>query len=967
MQQNPQLELANNFVQHTNRNIFLTGKAGTGKTTFLHQLKKTSNKRMAVVAPTGVAAINAGGVTIHSLFQLPFGPYLPQENKQQPYNRQFNREKVNLLQSLDLLVIDEISMVRADVLDAMDEVLRRYRNRSKPFGGVQLLMIGDLHQLSPVAKKEEWEMLKPHYDTLYFFSSKALKQTALVNIELKHIYRQSDTVFIDLLNAIRENRIGKQVLSDLNQRYIPDFKPVEAEGYITLTTHVNAAQHKNESKLAEINELLHQFKAVIQGEFSEYAYPTVANLELKVGAQVMFVKNDSSREKLFYNGKIGKVVRFEDEFIFIKCPDEELEIMVSPVVWQNVKYALNASTKEVEETAIGSFTQYPLRLAWAITIHKSQGLTFEKAIIDAENSFSHGQVYVALSRCKTLEGMVLSSPLTLRSVITDQTIAAYTTENERNAPTAVALTEAKKAFQEALLRELFNFAQIQANYVILLRSAEENDRSLAGNFAQTLTELKAVAEKEIYVVADKFQSQLNQLLQQPFLPEEHPELQERVKKAAAYFVPKLEQMLLLPLKNLLVETDNKAIRKSVQGALSALKQEVVVKFMVIKEASANGFNALAYLQHKANAAIDFSLAAAEKSNISTQKQPVAIVANVAHPDLYNALRAWRNGLAEERNILPFQILSQKVLGELVAHLPLNMQELARINGIGPSKVKEFGTEVLAQINTYCEEKQVERKPLSLSIHPETSTPNTKVPEILKPEILQGNLNMANNFAAKSNINSIIVQQESVADKYNFSDLYTALRNWRNQLAKEKGVPGFIIFNQQVLDTIVEILPSTLEELKTIKEFGPRKLEKYGEEILTYTNAYCKNNNIKRPPPKLKPIPRNKKVEAAKLTETKQVSYELFQAGKTVAEIAAERDLVVSTIEGHLAYYIELGELELTQVFAQDRVDKIILYLSENKPQTLNEAKVDLGESISYSAIRMVMELVEYPYPQKLVK
>ena len=408
MTQNPQLELAINFVQFTNKNLFLTGKAGTGKTTFLHNLKKSSLKRMAVVAPTGVAAINAGGVTIHSFFQLPFVPYVPGSNGAQQ-QRRFQRDKINLIKSLDLLVIDEISMVRADTLDNIDEVLRRLRNPAKPFGGVQLLMIGDLHQLSPVVKDEDWKILKEHYSSLYFFNSKALHKTSHVTIELKHIYRQSDSFFIDLLNRVRENRIDADVLASLNQRYIHNFKPADDEGYITLTTHNATAQEINENKLAEIKLKSQRFKATIEGEFPEFAYPTALDLEVKIGAQVMFIKNDPSREKLFYNGKIGNVTRIDNQVIYVKCSSDSMEIAVEPLEWNNISYELNAETKEVTENIIGRFIQHPLKLAWAITIHKSQGLTFEKAIIDANAAFAHGQVYVALSRCKSFEGLVTTN------------------------------------------------------------------------------------------------------------------------------------------------------------------------------------------------------------------------------------------------------------------------------------------------------------------------------------------------------------------------------------------------------------------------------------------------------------------------------------------------------------------------------------------------------------------------------
>ncbi len=352
METNVQLEMAFDFVQFTNKNIFLTGKAGTGKTTFLHNLKKSTPKRMAIVAPTGVAAINAGGVTIHSFFQMPFTPFIPKNADGTgglESHKRFQREKINLIKSLDLLVIDEISMVRADTLDCINEVLRRYKDHTKPFGGVQLLMIGDLHQLSPVVKDEDWKILKDYYPNLYFFNSRALQQTEPIRIELKHIYRQSDTRFIDLLNSVRENKIDETVLNTLNQRYIPNFTPADDEGYITLTTHNNTAQKINDIKLAEIEKLVYKFSAAVKDDFPEYSYPASPELELKIGSQVMFVKNDPSRDKLFYNGKIGKVTNISNDIIYVKCSGDYSEISCSPLDWQNIKFELNQSTKEIEE------------------------------------------------------------------------------------------------------------------------------------------------------------------------------------------------------------------------------------------------------------------------------------------------------------------------------------------------------------------------------------------------------------------------------------------------------------------------------------------------------------------------------------------------------------------------------------------------------------------------------------------
>ncbi len=440
--QNPELQLAFDFIQFTNRNVFLTGKAGTGKTTFLHNLKRSSPKRMIVVAPTGVAAINAGGVTIHSFFQLAFHPHIPTANEQpSPVGRsqeggnfKMSREKVNIMKSLDLLVIDEISMVRADLLDAVDSILRRYKNHLLPFGGVQLLMIGDLQQLAPVVKEEDWEMLGKYYDTAFFFGSLALQQTDYITIELQHVYRQKDLSFITLLNKIRDNQLDSSALQELNKRYDPEFDPDSDEGYITLTTHNAQAQSLNDSRLLKLPGKIQTFKARVKDDFPEYAYPTAFELHLKTGAQVMFVKNDISKDKLYFNGKIGTIVDIDDDVITVQCPEDPDAIPVEKVEWQNMKYTLDDETKEIQETVIGTFTQYPLKLAWAITIHKSQGLTFDKVIIDARAAFAHGQVYVALSRCRTLEGIVLSTPVSQRGIITDPTVSGFVGAIERNHP-----------------------------------------------------------------------------------------------------------------------------------------------------------------------------------------------------------------------------------------------------------------------------------------------------------------------------------------------------------------------------------------------------------------------------------------------------------------------------------------------------------------------------------------------------
>jgi tRNA uridine 5-carbamoylmethylation protein Kti12 len=717
MQQNSQLDLAFNFVQYTDRNIFLTGKAGTGKTTFLHELKKKSYKRMVVVAPTGVAAINAGGVTINSFFQLPFGPYIP-GNQSNTQHKRFNKDKINLIKSLDLLVIDEISMVRADTLDQIDEVLRRFKNHTKAFGGVQLLMIGDLHQLSPVVKDDDWKILKDYYSNLFFFSSKALAKTEPISIELKHIYRQADSQFIDLLNRVRKNQIDEEVLRTLNQRYIPNFKPHDDEGYITLTTHNKSAQEINENKLKELNSRSFIFHAQIQDDFPEYSYPTVPELELKKGAQVMFIKNDPSRDRLFFNGKIGIITSLSDDHILVKCQGDEAEITVSQQEWTNIKYELDPESKEVKEKIIGTFTQYPLKLAWAITIHKSQGLTFEKAVIDANLAFAHGQVYVALSRCKSFEGMVLSSPISFNSVKTDGTVSEYSKNASNNEPDEKQLAESRKSFQQNLLFELFEFNNLKSGLYQVKKLGEDHHNILDPAFLNDLEQIRVIAEKEIYEVAATFRKHLTVYLQQNKLPEENEELQERIKKACNYFTAKIDTVFIHPLKNLNTDTDNKAVKTNLHSAMENIHKELSIKLSLMKACS-NGFSTAEYLRTKANADIDHSPA-----KIRGQESE-RIASSIPHPELYKELRSWRDEKAAEWGVPVYMILAQKSILEILSNLPSDSIELESVKGLGKLKIKKYGNEILEIVNAYCKEYAIERTAPAIPLKEKKEKPDTR--------------------------------------------------------------------------------------------------------------------------------------------------------------------------------------------------------------------------------------------------
>lgn len=700
METNPQLELAFDYLEYTGTSVFLTGKAGTGKTTFLKELRHRSPKRMIVVAPTGVAAINAGGVTIHSFFQLPFGPYIVGQAMEMSegsnrFSHKFSREKINIIRSMDLLVIDEVSMVRADLLDAINDMLCRYRDREKPFGGVQLLMIGDLQQLAPVVKEEEWSLLQAYYDSPFFFCSRALQTIPYVGIELTHVYRQSDEVFIGLLNKIRDNRADSETLRILNKRYIPGFNPDDAEGYITLTTHNNQAQQINRRKLEQLEGREYVYMAEVEDDFPDYSFPTDQRLVLKKGAQVMFVKNDSSPEKRYYNGKIGRIVAISAENILIRCGDEKEAIQVTREEWTNTKYSIDADTQEISETVAGIFKQYPLKTAWAITIHKSQGLTFEKAIVDAASAFTHGQVYVALSRCKTLEGLVLGSPLRPEALINDRTVKQFTEQVEHNQPGESQLHDARREYYLQLLKELFDFTAVVRRIQYATHLFSEHLWKLYPELTERFKKVRESCIKELAEVGTLFITRdIEPRIRQVEDYEQDPWLKERVVKAVGYFIQRTGESVGQLLEDAHPEIDNKEVKKSIEEILGRLAQEVEIK-MVTLDAAKEGFDVKRYLQAKAKAMVEKPKPKAKKT---TEK--VEIGADILHPKLYNALRLWRKEESLRLNLPAYTILQQKALLGIANTLPTGSRELLAIPGIGKKVIERYGVKLLELVDDY---------------------------------------------------------------------------------------------------------------------------------------------------------------------------------------------------------------------------------------------------------------------------
>ena len=536
------------LINETNRNIFLTGKAGTGKTTLLHKIIETSYKNTVVVAPTGIAALNARGVTIHSQFQLPFASFLPTSSNPPITNEffrfenreslkrhfQMHRNKQQVIKNMELLIVDEVSMLRADVLDAMDFMMQFIRKDRRPFGGVQVLFIGDLLQLPPVVKQEEWEVLKHYYTGIYFFQSQVISQHPLLYVELEKIYRQTDGVFISILNHLRDNKLTQEDLRQLASHVQPEFAKQHKNEYITLTTHNNKADAMNQEELEKLPSPLFSYEADVVGDFPEYLYPIEKVIQLKEGARVMFIKNDPSGEHLFFNGKMGTVVALGEKEVSVAL-DDGITIDVERYEWENVRYKVNDTTKDIEEERLGTFTQYPLRLAWAITIHKSQGLTFEKAVLDLASVFASGQAYVAFSRLRSLDGLVLLSSVTQNGIDNDEKVIDYAENKATEEEMLQACREGRIDFLRECILKTFDWQSLleewythSYNYIGDLGNKNAYKSWAMQQYARV---------KAMVAVSEKFSKQLLGYFQSPT---PIPTIFERILKAVAYFSPILE-------------------------------------------------------------------------------------------------------------------------------------------------------------------------------------------------------------------------------------------------------------------------------------------------------------------------------------------------------------------------------------------------------------------------------------------
>jgi hypothetical protein len=674
-------------------------------------------------------------------------------------------------------------------------------------------MIGDLHQLPPVVKNTEWQLLQPYYDSPYFFSSTALGRTELIPIELKHVFRQSDPQFIELLNCVRNNRLDPPTLQRINSRHIPDFSPRDGDGYITLCTHNSGADAINHTKLKSLPGKSRFFDAELGGDFPEFAYPTAAGLELKIGAQVMFVRNDMSAEKRYFNGRIGKITGMWGDTIEVRCPEDSDKITVEKTTWENIEYTVDSKTAEISQKVIGTFSQYPLKLAWAITIHKSQGLTFDKAIIDARAAFAHGQVYVALSRCRNFEGMVLSSPLTPLAVKTDPAIRRFVAEAENNTPSPEKVAAAKSLYQQQLMLECFSFERLDWLLGRLTGLLRGNAGVIQVAGKDDILNIRQRTTAEICAVGEKFKRQLQGMFADARQPAEDSAIRERLCKASGYFQEKFAVILCPYLETFSAETDNKDLRKKINDTVKQLREQTAVKLAAVRSLQ-DGFSTERYLRALSVAAIDAGEIKPKAETILYSE------ADVGHPELFDNLREWRKHKATGEGVPPFQILHQKTLVQIAIHLPDAISALKKIKGIGPRLAEKYGQELTAMVAEYRRKHRIEKVSL--------------------PE------------------------------------------------------PAAIM-----------------------AETAPKAESKVKED-------------------------------------TKKVSLQLFEQGLSLSEIAARRQLAVATIEGHLAYFVSRGELNIDRLLTNEKRQTITQKIADMPGNSLKELKTALGDECSYGEIKLVL-------------
>lgn len=664
MKTNDRLELAAKIIEKTGCSLFLTGKAGTGKTTFLRNLRASSRKRMVVTAPTGIAAINAGGMTLHSFFQLDFGPFVPgaRRDSRNRHSMAFSKEKIRIIRGLDLLVIDEISMVRSDMLDAVDDVLRRFRDRTLPFGGVQLLLIGDLQQLPPVVIDSEREILRANYRSPYFFDSHALSQLDYLTLELQTVYRQSDPEFLGLLNSVRDNKADMSVLERLNSRYIPGFNPADSEGYVRLTTHNRMANEINRARLDELQSPAYTFRASIQGNFPESSYPAEPYLELKEGAQVMFIKNDMGTDRRFFNGMLGRVTAIDEEGVTVTPADSDEPINVEPMEWENVRFIVNEETKEITEQREGVFRQLPLKTAWAITIHKSQGLTFDRAIIDATSSFTHGQTYVALSRCRSLEGMVLERPIPPSAIINDPTVTQFMDMHTGRGIDNGTIETLSHRYYLHLAESMFNFKPVFSALEGVSRMLQENFLKLYPSKVQELMSGTEELQGSMIGIGERFIQQIRQIdARTPAGLSVNPQLTQRIKDASHYFLGHLRRLREL-VSEIPTEHDNRKVSQKLTERMELFESMTGICDTLLETFAEEDFSIESYLEIKARGA--FRTEQKKKKRRSQKESETEHTTDELHPGVVEKKRKPQPSKGDSVRLSCEMFLSGKSIDEI---------------------------------------------------------------------------------------------------------------------------------------------------------------------------------------------------------------------------------------------------------------------------------------------------------------